>query len=137
MKLLVHIEQYNVVGILPSQLESLALLSTAMGITEAAYIDNTPDGFKGVGGFKRYGTLSEFFSAQAGPFVAFTPNVGEDIRTLAPPPDAWLMFGPSMGWTRESLDRLDVSMSTVPGGVMNSRDIVPIVLWELSSWRAQ
>jgi hypothetical protein len=136
MKLLVHIEQYDMVGILPSQLESIALLDAAMGITEAAYIDGTPDGFSGIGQFTRYASLADFFAAESGPFVAFSPD-GEDIRTATvADPDSWLIFGPSMGWA-DLLNGVDVQMVSLPGGVMCSRDVVPIAIWELSGWRAQ
>ena len=133
MKLLVYVEQYDVVGILPSQLESIAHLVTAMGITEAAYIDNTADGFSGIGGFTRYASLAEFIEHEHGPFVAFSPDTGEDIRTLNPPAEAWLVFGPAMGWSDVKFDK----WAKIPGGVLNSRDAVPIAVWETSKWRAQ
>ena len=136
MKLLVHIEQYDVVGILPSQLESIALLDTAMGVTEAAYLDCTPDGFGGLGQFTRYTSLAEFFAVESGPFVAFSPE-GDDIRTATiADPDSWLLFGPSMGWG-DLLNGVDVQFVSIPGGVMCSRDVVPIAVWELSGWREQ
>lgn len=135
MKLLVHIEQYDVVGVLPSQLESIAVLCNSFGITEAAYIDSTPDGFAGVSGFTRYGSLDDFFAAQAGPYVLFSPNKGEDIRTISIPSDAWLLFGPSMGWN----DVINVedfnTWAKIPVGVLNSRDVIPIALWQL--WQGQ
>ncbi len=136
MKLLVHVEQYDMVGILPSQLESLALLDTAMGITEAAYIDCTPDGFEHPGGFTKYDSLDAFLTAESGPFVAFAPT-GEDIRTATiGNNDSWLLFGPSMGWA-DTLDNTSVQWVSIPGGTMNSRDVVPIAIWELSGWREQ
>lgn len=135
MKVAICVEQYNMVGILPSQLESIALLNTAMGITDAAYIDLTPDGFDGVGGFTRYASWVDFFAAETGPFIAFSPDMGEDVRTLDPV-DAWLLFGPSMGWG-DLLNDIDVTWSHIPGGVMNSRDAVPIAIWETSKWRGQ
>ncbi len=39
MKFLVYVEQYNVLGILPSQIESLALLKSAMVFEDGSYID--------------------------------------------------------------------------------------------------
>jgi hypothetical protein len=134
MKVVICIEQYDVVGILPSQIESLALLNTAMGVTEAAYVDCTPDGFKHPGGFTKYGSWEAFFATETGPFVAFSPDSGDDLRSHTPPADAWLMFSPSMGWGT-ILDTVTVSWVQIPGGVMNSRDVVPIALWELSTWR--
>jgi hypothetical protein len=136
-KLLVYIEQYDVVGILPSQLESLALLNSAMGVAKAAYIDNTADGFKGVGGFSRYGNINEFLSVEKGPFVLFSPTNGEDIRTIQIPDNSWLVFGPSRGFNDEMLkfENMNVKWARVPGGEMNSRDVVPIVLWEVSKWQ--
>lgn len=137
MKLLVHIEQYDLVGILPSQLESIALVNAAMGVIQAAYVDNTADGFKGVGGFTRYGSMEDFLAAESGPFVAFSPVEGEDIRTVEIPSDAWLVFGPSMGFNEDSFGSAEVTWVKVPGGDMNSRDVVPIALWELSEWQVQ
>lgn len=135
MKVLVHVEQYDVIGILPSQLESLALHNTVRGVTDAAYIDKTPDGFRGVGGFTKYNSLKEFFSVEKGPFVAFSPTKGEDIRTIKIPSDAWLIFGPSMGFSQDAFDGIDITWAKVPGGELNSRDIVPITLWQL--WQEQ
>jgi hypothetical protein len=136
MKLLVHVEQYNVLGILPSQLESLSLLATAMGVSEAAYVDGTRDGFAGVGGFTRYPTMAAFFENQSGPFVAFSPDEGDDIRRLTVPVDSWLLFGPSMGWG-DLLNNHPITWAKIPGGVLNSRDAAPIAVWELSSWQEQ
>jgi hypothetical protein len=131
VKLLVHIEQYDVVGILPSQLESLTLLAHAFGITDAAYIDNTDDGFTGIGEWTRYASLEDFLANETGEMIAFSPDSGEDVRTIAPSNDAWLCFGPSMGWS----DTPFTKWSHVPGGVLNSRDAVPIVVWETSKWQ--
>lgn len=135
MKVLVHVEQYNVIGILPSQLESLALHNTARGVTDAAYVDGTPDGFRGVGGFTKYDSLKDFLLVEKGPFVAFSPTKGEDIRTIKVPSDAWLIFGPSMGFAPEAFANVDVTWAKVPGGELNSRDVVPIVIWQL--WQGQ
>lgn len=137
MKVLVHIEQYDVVGVLPSQLESLALLNQAMRVEDAAYVDGTPDGVKNANGFKRYGSLQDFLAHEKGPFIAFSPSGGEDIRKIRIPKHAWLLFGPSMGFTRDSFGSTQVTWATVPGGVMNSRDIVPIALWQTSLWQAR
>jgi len=136
MKLAVCVEQYDVVGVLPSQLESIALLNSAMGITEAAFIDCTLDGFPNPGGFSLYNNYADFFSIETGPFIAFSPTSGEDIRTISIPDNSWLVFGPSMGWGNV-LDGVTVTYCTVPGGTMNSRDVIPIALWETSSWREQ
>jgi hypothetical protein len=131
MKLLVHIEQYDVVGILPSQLESISLLCNSFGITEAAYIDNTIDGFSGIGGFTRYSSISDFLATESGPYVMFSPTEGEDVRTATIPSDAWLMFGPSMGWN-DIINFEDFNTWVkIPVGVLNSRDVVPIALWQL------
>jgi hypothetical protein len=134
LKLLVHVEQYDVIGILPSQLESLALLVKSMGVTDAAFIDGTVDGVKRSYGFTRYGSLDDFMAAESGPFIAFSPTEGEDIsRDLLPLDYAWLVFGPSMGRLNGNFD----AWVKIPGGELNSRDAVPIALWELSKWRAQ
>lgn len=137
MKLLVHVEQYDVVGILPSQLEHILLLAAAMGVSEIACIDGTPDGFAKVGQVKRYASMADFLAEATGQLIAFGPGAGEDVRDLVPDPDAWLMFGPAMGWTIDAFDGHQVTWANVPGGVMTSRDVVPIALWETSAWRAQ
>lgn len=140
MKLLVHIEQYDLVGILPSQLESLSLLCSAMRVSKAAYIDNTLDGFKKVGGFDKYKDLDHFLKTEKGPYVMFTPDGGEDIRDTKIPENAWLVFGPSMGFQKEDFDSInkdEIIKVNVPGGVMNSRDVVPIALWQYSQWQEQ
>jgi hypothetical protein len=137
MKLLVHIEQYNVVGILPSQLESIMSLCHSLGIMDCAYVDSTPDGIIGIGGFTRYSNIEEFFENESGPYICLSPTEGTDIRTLSPDPDTWLLFGPAMGF-QDILNELqthNVTWANIPIGDMNSRDAVPIVLWELSSWR--
>lgn len=134
MHLLVHVEQYDVLGILPSQLESLALLANAMGIDRRAFIDNTTDGVRRAHGFEGYPTLLEWHG-EVKPLevVAFVAEGGEDIRDLKSlDPDSWLVFGPSMGWS-PSFE----TAATIPGGTLNSRDAVPIALWEVSAWRAQ
>ena len=128
-----HVEQYDVIGILPSQLESLALVATAMGVTETAFVDGTVDGVHRSFGFTRYGSLKDFMDSQEGPFVAFSPNKGEDLREADLPPVSWLVFGPAMGGLGGDFD----AWVKVPGGELNSRDVVPIVLWELSKWREQ
>lgn len=137
MKLLVHIDQYDMVGILPSQLESLSLLCSAMGVSQAAYIDNTLDGFKNIGGFTKFKSLSEFLEIENGPFIVFTPNGAEDIRETDIPEDSWLIFGPSMGFQKEDFDKVETIKIKVPGGTMNSRDVVPIALWKYSKWQEQ
>lgn len=132
MKLLVHVEQYDVVGILPSQLESLGLLVKSMGISQAAFIDGTIDGVRRSFGFERYENLESFMTAEQGPMIAFSPK-GRDIRTFELTGDAWLIFGPAMGRLEGTFDHRVM----IPGGELNSRDAVPIALWEASKWRAQ
>lgn len=133
MRLLVHVEQYDVIGILPSQLESLALVATAMGVTETAFVDGTVDGVRRAFGFTRYGSLKEFMDSQEGPFVAFSPSKGEDLRKADLPSVGWLVFGPAMGALEGTFD----AWVKIPGGELSSRDAVPIVLWELSKWQVQ
>ena len=128
-----HVEQYDVIGILPSQLESLALVATAMGITETAFVDGTADGVLRAFGFIRYGSLEEFLDTEEGPFIAFSPNKGEDLRKADLPSAGWLVFGPAMGTLDGDFD----AWVKIPGGELSSRDAVPIVLWELSKWQAQ
>lgn len=140
MKLLVHIEQYDVVGILPSQLESLSLLCTAMGVTQAAYIDNTLDGFPNVNGFAKYTNLKTFLKTEDGPFVVFTTDNSEDIRERIIPKNAWMVFGPAMGFKTDDFDNIDkenLIKVKLPGGVLNSRDVVPIALWHCGKWQVQ
>jgi hypothetical protein len=136
VKVAVCVEQYDKVGILPSQLESLALLNTAMGVTDAAFIDGTIDGVKRTHGFTRYGSYADFFAAETGDIIVFTPVGGTDIQSVAPTNDSWLVFGPAMGWGN-ALDNVIVTKATIPGGELNSRDAVPIALWELSKWQVQ
>jgi hypothetical protein len=138
VNLVIHVEQYDVVGILPSQLESLALVCSAMGVDRRVFIDNTADGVLPEWGFIRYGSLEEWDEAENPQMVyAFTPPAtGVDIREIdAPEADAWCAFGPSMGW-RSPLPDDTFMWVSVPGGTMNARDVVPIALWEMSSWRA-
>lgn len=139
MKLLIHVDQYDMVGILPSQLESIALLCTAMGIERCAYIDNTLDGFRNRGGFEKFQSLQTFLKQEEGPFVVFTPNEdGEDIRDVPNiPEDSWLIFGPPMGFQAEDFDKVETIRVTIPGGVLNSRDAVPIGVWQYSKWQVQ
>jgi tRNA(Leu) C34 or U34 (ribose-2'-O)-methylase TrmL len=134
--LLIHVEQHDVVGVLPSQLESLALLATAMGVGRTAFVDATSDGVRRSAGFERYASLEAWLDQVEGPIIAFTPDGETDIRELRVSDDAWLVFGPSMGLRRDALgDRVDC-WASVPGGVLNSRDAAVIAVWEVSSWRA-
>lgn len=130
LNVVVCIEQYDVLGVLPSQLESLALLATAMNFN-LAYVDGTKDGVFGTG-IPRHGSWEEFFATTEGPYTMMDPN-GEDIRE-ADIKDGWLCFGPSMGWRGQY--EFDKTCS-IPGGVLNSRDAIPIAAWELSTWREQ
>jgi hypothetical protein len=132
VKLLVHVEQYDVLGILPSQLEALALLAKATGVTDTAYIDGTADGVRRAHGFARYGSIQEFMEKTTGPYLGFSPNKGLDVRT-APFKNAWLCFGPAMGWLEGNYD----AWVHIPGGELSSRDAVPIALWEASKWQEQ
>ena len=132
MKVCVCVEQYDVLGVLPSQLESLALVATAMGITELVFVDGTMDGVFGTG-ITRYATYDDFFAATTGPYVHMDPN-GDDIRTATVAPDSWLVFSPSMGGLNDYT--FDQSLA-IPGGVLNARDAIPIAAWETSSWREQ
>lgn len=134
MRLLVHVEQYDVVGILPSQLEPLALLCDAMGVEERAFVDGTLDGVKPIAGFTRYGSLTEWRAAGLRDSVVVFDPTGSDIRFARPSQDAWMVFGPAMGFAGALANFPRVS---IPGGVLSSRDAVPIALWEVSRWRAQ
>ena len=135
--LLLHVEQYDVVGVLPSQLESLALLCSAMGVERRAFVDATDDGVKSAQGFERFPSLDAFLAEEGGPIVAFDPNAETDIRDLSVPDDVWLVFGPAMGLPSYSFGERDVEWAAIPGNVLNSRDAIPIAVWEVSSWRAQ
>lgn len=134
VRLLVHVEQYNVVGILPSQLEPLALLCDAMGIEERAFVDGTLDGVKAASGFTRYGSLTEWMDAAPRTAMAFFDPTGTDIRSVRLSSDTWLVFGPAMGFAGALAEQPRIS---IPGGVLSSRDAVPIALWEVSRWRAR
>lgn len=114
---------------MPSQLESLVLLCTAAGVEELGYIDGTPDGFAKVGGATKFSSMEDFFEKTEGPYIAMDPGKGANIRDLKSS-DGWFIFGPSMGLNDvlpEGIDR-----AHIPGGVLNSRDAVPIVVWELA-----
>lgn len=133
MHLLVHVEQYDVLGILPSQLESLAHLCNAMGIEKRAFIDHTQDGVIERAGFTRYPSFQAWLDDVDTPIYAFTTE-GDDIRKVDWwAPDGWLAFGPAMGWQ----PHFGHYRVTIPGGMLNSRDAVPIALWEASSWQGQ
>lgn len=137
VNLLVHVEQYDVLGILPSQLESLALLTSALGVGRAAFVDGTADGVRRAFGFERYGRLGEWLVGAEGRIVALDPDADLDIRDVTPQDGDWYVFGPAMGFPPESFGGRDVTWARVPVGVLNSRDAVPIVMWEVSPWRAR
>ena len=42
-----------------------------------------------------------------------------------------------MGDQEEPKHNTEVIKIKVPGGVMNSRDVVPIALWQYSKWQEQ
>ena len=133
--LLVHVEQYDVLGVLPSQLESIRYLSLAMGGGRLAFVDATLDGVRAPVGWTRYASLADFLHAADAPLVAFDPD-GSSILQRRPSPDAWLLFGPSMGWTGDAFGGHSVDLVSIPGGVLNARDVISIAAWEVSAWRA-
>lgn len=133
--LLIHVEQYDVVGILPSQLESLALACTAFGIERRAFVDGTLDGVRPRFGFERYGSVDAFLAAEGGPIAAFTPDGQSDVRDLSVSEDTWLLFGPAMGLGSIDFGDHNVETVSIPGGVLNSRDAAAIAMWEVSPWR--
>jgi tRNA(Leu) C34 or U34 (ribose-2'-O)-methylase TrmL len=135
--LLVHVEQYDVVGVLPSQLESLALASAGMGIDRRAFVDATLDGVRPGSGFERFTSLDHFLSVEDGPLTAFTPDGETDVRDLKVADDEWMIFGPAMGLPRHTFGDRPVRWASIPVGVLNSRDAAAIAMWEVSSWRAQ
>lgn len=137
MKLLVHVESHDVVGILPSQLESLGLLCTAMGVSEKAYIDHTPDGVRRASGWTRFGNIADFLARHGNePLCVFDPVDGTDIRDMLFEYGTWMVFGPAMGWRADDFEDRAVNWAKIPGGVLCSRDVVPIALWETSAWQA-
>ena len=134
VNLLVHVEQYDVQGILPSQLESLALLARAAGVLRRAFIDRTVDGVRRAHGFERYSSLDEWAekTQPTDVFVFTSDQCHMELRHLRTvQPDAWLLFGPAMGWTSVPVGAIRVR---IPGGVLNSRDCVPIALWQVGTW---
>ena len=135
MNLLVHVEQYDVLGILPSQLESLALAANIAGVERCAYIDGTVDGIRRSWGFERYGSLQEFLEDEPGHISLFSSQRGTPLHEYEAD-DTWLVFGGSMGLHVPDYDGHDLSLVNIPGGVLNSRDAVPIALWELA-WPGQ
>ena len=108
-----------------------------MGIQRRAFVDATADGVRSSYGFERFPSLEAFLSQENGPLVAFTPDGDVDIRDLSADENTWLVFGPAMGLPRHSFNDRAVTWTAIPGNVLNSRDAVPIALWEVSSWRAQ
>lgn len=138
MNLLVHIEQYDVLGILPSQLESLSHVAKIAGVSRFAFVDGTADGVKRAFDFERYGSLKEWLDVNHPRHITlFTPSGDVSVADYDADPDTWLVFGPSMGADFSELYGYQVELVQVPGGVINSRDVVPIALWELGSWPAQ
>jgi hypothetical protein len=137
VNLLIHAEQYDVVGILPSQLESIRLLAHSLDVERLAYVDGTVDGIARTPGWERYGTIKSWLDQVNEPIIAFTPEESLDIRKLEVPDGAWLAFGPSMGWTSDSFGDKEVIWSYIPVAVLNSRDAVPIALWETHKWPVQ
>lgn len=140
--LLVHVEQYDVVGILPSQLEPLRLLAASTGAGRLAYVDRTIDGFEPPLGWERYGSLPAFLDDNRdGRFVVFDPRGNTDARSVMADETTWLMFGPAMGWGIHGADAFrdafGVSLYTarIPGGDLCARDAAVIALWEVGRWR--
>ena len=137
VSLLIHVEQYNVIGILPSQLESLALVARAAGIGRTAFIDSTTDGVMRAWGFTRYGSLAAWLRAERPKHISvFTPG-GIDVRSARRFDDDWLAFGPAMGFNLPDFLGWEHQLVGIPGGVLNSRDAVPIALWEVMTWPGQ
>jgi hypothetical protein len=141
MNLLVHVEQHDVVGVLPSQLESLSLVASAMGVTRTAFVDCTLDGVRSRNGWERFPSLDAFLYGEAERRVlVFVPEGGESVRTVTAADDTWLVFGPAMGFPRGTFDRtrgIWVHYATIPGGHLCARDAIPIALWEVGKWRAR
>lgn len=107
------------------------------GISRFAFVDGTVDGVKRAFDFERYGSLEEWLEvAEPGHITVFTPSGSRGIVD-GTDQDTWLAFGPSMGFDLSVFDGYEVETMQIPGGVMNSRDAVPIALWELGSWPAR
>jgi len=134
--LLVHVEQYEVLGVLPSQLESIRYLSTAMGGGRLAFVDGTIDGVPVQVGWERFATLADFLAAEGTSRLVVLDPAGDDILDAEAGEGDWLLFGPSMGWATDAFDGYATSKVSIPGGVLNARDAIPIAAWEVSAWRA-
>lgn len=136
MNVLFHVEQYDVLGVLPSQLEALALVCESAKVGRRAFIDGTVDGVRRGFGFDRYTGLDDFFVQNGtihwSSIYFFTPRRGPDIRTLSNlPDDAWIIFGPAMGW---GVIPATWECVHLPGFDLSGRDCIPIALWQLGKW---
>jgi len=140
MNLLIFVEQYNVVGILPSQLEHLAAVANAAGISRKAFVDGTLDGVPADHAFERYATLQDWLDQVNEPIHILTPvrTGSTDVRTRQPT-EGWLVIGPAFGFPTGAFDGVTqpISRWTIPGPVLSGRDAVVIALWEATGWRAQ
>jgi hypothetical protein len=138
VNLLIHVEQYDVVGILPSQLESLAHVAKMAGVNRCGFVDATADGVRRCFGFERYASIADWREKEEPSSICvFSPGAGMCVTECRPGQDTWLVFGRSMGITMSDFDELAVDLVHIPGGDLSSRDAVPIALWEVGSWPAQ
>ena len=120
-------------GVLPSQLDSIRLLARALGVDRLAFVDGTVDGVFRYNEWERFGSLAEWLDQVEGPIYAFRPSGGSDVRYLKVPEDAWVVFCPAMGFGGSDFVDQEVEWASIPVGAdLNSRDAIPIALWELA-----
>src|SRR3990172_133148 len=102
MNLLIHVENYDREGILPSQLDGIRTLAQALGVERFAFVDATVDGYFIGGIWERFPSLSAFLESVDGPLIVFdVPHQGVEstsLKELRPSPESWLLFGQSMGF---------------------------------------
>lgn len=120
------------VGILPSQIDSIRFLARSLGIERLAFVDGTMDGLHEHDQWERFGSFESWLEQVQEPILAFSPGAGRDVRTLDNlPQGTWLVFGPAQGFAGAEFSGRQITWANIPIDILNSRDAVPIALWEL------
>jgi hypothetical protein len=134
MNLLIHLENADRIGILPSQLDEVRIMAKGLGIERLAYIDLTTDGHLFSPEWERFRTLKDWLSQVKEPMVVFeTENVPRSanieavsVEKLNPSENSWVVFGPSAGFNASQFKDEKVTWCYIPTVVMSARDAVPI-----------
>jgi hypothetical protein len=138
--LLIHVENYDREGILPSQLVSIRLTAHSLGHGRLAFVDATCDGVTRFLGWERFSSLASFLDAEAGPLIVFesaavlqglNPTPADSAVALLSLQDAWIVIGPAGGLSPAQFKQRDVAWCTIPARIGGGRDAVVIALWEL------